>query len=120
MGLAAGMQHLIHHGNWRLNHEHSDQQNGESRYTFHKLLFQDLEQRSLDGVALGIIVAPSCVQINALPRLMITLWADQPGYQPSGKAKHARAKDIAAPFLAVGLAPDLGHPARQANGQALA
>jgi len=59
MGLAAGVQHPIHHGHRRLNHEHGDQHHGQSRHAFPKPFVQMLKQVSLDGVVRGGIVVVS-------------------------------------------------------------
>lgn len=59
VGLAAGVQHPIHHGQRRLNHEHGDQHHGQSRHAFPKPFVQMLKQMSLDGVVRGGIVVVS-------------------------------------------------------------
>jgi hypothetical protein len=59
MGLTAGVQGPIHHGDWRLNHEHGDQHHGQSRHAFPKPIVQMLKQGSLDGVVSGDIVVAS-------------------------------------------------------------
>lgn len=59
VSLAAGVQRSIHHGHRRLNHEHGDQHNGQSRHAFPKLVVQMLKQVSLDGVVRGGIVVVS-------------------------------------------------------------
>ena len=59
VGLTAGVQGPIHHGDRRLNHEKGDQHHGQSRHAFPKPIVQVLKQKSLDGIVCGGIVAAS-------------------------------------------------------------
>ncbi|MFZ0269444.1 hypothetical protein [Caulobacter sp.] len=59
VGLTAGVQGSVHHGHWRLNHEHGDQHHGQSRHAFPKLVVHVLKQVSLEAVVTGDIVVAS-------------------------------------------------------------
>jgi hypothetical protein len=50
MGLAAGVQVPIHHGDRRLNHEHGDQHHGQSCHAFPQSIVQMLKQGFLEAV----------------------------------------------------------------------